>query len=54
MTVDLNTLLVLSGLAINLYIVIDRSVKLERRLSRIEKWVEFVEKYLLPVAKKDC
>lgn len=53
MTIDLNTLLVLSGLAINLYFVIDRSVLLEKRLSRLESWKRFVEEYLLPARRPD-
>lgn len=53
MTIDLNTILVLSGLAINLYFVIDRNVKHERRMSRIERWIELVERHFLPASKND-
>lgn len=51
MTIDLNTLLVLSGLAINLYFVIDRAVKHENRLTKLESWKKFVSEHFLPSHK---
>ena len=46
LTLDLNTVLMLSGLAVNLYFVIDRAVKHENRLTRLESWKKFVEQHL--------
>ena len=41
MTIDINTLLTLSGLAINLAVVVGFLMRLEHRLTKLETWKKY-------------
>lgn len=49
--VDLNTILVLSGLVLNVYLVIGRTRILEHRLATLEEWKRIVSEHFLSVKK---
>ena len=46
-TIDLNTIIILTGLAVNLYFVVDRARALENRLTKLESWMTFVSEHFL-------
>lgn len=50
-TVDLNTILVLTGLVLNVYLVIGRTRILEHRLTKLEEWKRIVSEHFLTAKK---